>query len=202
MSPGPEYDAIVLAGGTGRRIGGVDKAALDVGGRSLLDRVLVALIEARRIVVVGPSRPLPVGVVGTTEQPPGGGPVAGIAAGLAVVEAPLVAVLACDLPFATDATVRALVDALEPGADGSADGAWLVDETGRPQPLAAVYRAAPLRAAVASLVHVSNVSMRAMLGGMTMVDVVGVAEQAWDCDTWADLDRARQRVADLCVEES
>src|SRR4051812_33904528 len=40
MSSRPEYDAIVLAGGGGRRLGGVDKATLEVGGRTLLDRVL------------------------------------------------------------------------------------------------------------------------------------------------------------------
>src|SRR5262247_3408692 len=50
------YDVIVLAGGGGRRLGGLDKAALQVGNRSLLDRVLDACGRADRIVVVGPRR--------------------------------------------------------------------------------------------------------------------------------------------------
>jgi molybdopterin-guanine dinucleotide biosynthesis protein A len=201
MDDEPGYDAIVLAGGTGRRLGGVDKAALDVGGRSLLDRVLEALVEAQRIGVVGPARDLPPSVIMACERPPGGGPVAGLAAGLVLVEAPLVAVLACDLPFVTVDTLRSLVDAVASGGD-AADGAQLVDESGRRQPLAAVYRSDRLRATISSLVQVSNTPIRAMLEGVTMLDVTAVPEQAWDCDTWADLDRARRRVDEHLVEES
>ena len=176
MSAESEYDAIVLAGGAGRRLGGVDKAALEVGGRTLLDRVLAALVDARRVVVVGPSRSLPPGVIVTSEQPPGGGPVAGLAAGLDLVEAPLVAVLACDLPFVTVDTLRTLLAALEPtlpsprtgpswSTSPDADSRWS-PSTGR--------RACGRR--YRSLVHVSNTSMRAMLGG---VDDAGCRGSPW-----------------------
>ena len=127
---------------------------------------------------------------------------AGLAAGLELVDAPLVAVLACDLPFITVSTLRTLLAALQTHDAAAVDGAQLVDESGRRQPLAAVYRTAALRTALASLVQVSNSSMRAMLGGVTMLDVAGVAEQVWDCDTWADLDRARRRADEHLVEES
>jgi molybdopterin-guanine dinucleotide biosynthesis protein A len=127
--------------------------------------------------------------------------VAGLAAGLDLVQAPLVAVLACDLPFVTSDTVQALIAALEPPDGRPVDGAQLVDELGHRQPLAAVYRTERLRGALYSLLHVSNASMRAMLGGVTMVDVAVPREQAWDCDTWADLDRARQRVDENPMEE-
>ncbi|MGW7786766.1 NTP transferase domain-containing protein, partial [Streptomyces tricolor] len=40
-APAP-YDAVVLAGGAARRLGGADKPGLRVGGRALLDRVLAA----------------------------------------------------------------------------------------------------------------------------------------------------------------
>ncbi|WP_198601894.1 NTP transferase domain-containing protein, partial [Streptomyces sp. MH60] len=36
------YDAVVLAGGAARRLGGADKPGLRVGARALLDRVLAA----------------------------------------------------------------------------------------------------------------------------------------------------------------
>jgi molybdopterin-guanine dinucleotide biosynthesis protein A len=195
------YDAVVLAGGRGRRFGGVDKAELGVGGRSLLERVLTAASEAERVVVVGPGRRLPAGVFVTSERPPGGGPVAGLAAGLELVEAPLVAVLACDLPFVTADTLGTLVAALQGGAD-VADGAQLVDESGRSQPLAAVYRTSRLRAALASLTRVSNSPVHVMLEAMAMLAVATGPEQTWDCDTWEDLDRARQRVNEHLVEES
>ncbi|MYS16776.1 NTP transferase domain-containing protein, partial [Streptomyces sp. SID4982] len=35
---GAPYDAVVLAGGGARRLGGADKPGVQVGGRALLDR--------------------------------------------------------------------------------------------------------------------------------------------------------------------
>jgi len=73
--------AIVLAGGSGTRLGGVRKPELRVGGVRLLDRVLSALVAADPVVVVGPEDlAVPDGVRLTRETPPGGGPVAAIAA--------------------------------------------------------------------------------------------------------------------------
>jgi len=195
------YDAIVLAGGSGRRLGGVDKASIDVGGSTLLDRVLAATSVATRVVVVGPRRELPDGVMGTSERPPGGGPVAALAAGLELVEAPLVAVLACDLPFLTTATVSALVKRLANPVAGAADGAQLVDEFGRRQFLAAIYRTASLRAAIAGLDAVRGTPMRAAVGAMTMLDVGVAPGQASDCDTWADVRRARNHADHKPLEE-
>ncbi|NEC15321.1 NTP transferase domain-containing protein, partial [Streptomyces sp. SID8014] len=40
------FDAVVLAGGGARRLGGVDKPGLRVGGRALVDRVLAACAAA------------------------------------------------------------------------------------------------------------------------------------------------------------
>src|SRR5690606_12798035 len=109
------HDAVVLAGGTGRRLGGALKPQVTVRGRRLLDHVLDATAGARRVVVVAPQTvPVPDGVVRTLENPPHGGPVAGIAAGLhalGVEAAPLVLVLACDLPGAARAVPRLLAAA-------------------------------------------------------------------------------------------
>src|SRR5690606_20017954 len=99
-----EHDALILAGGRGTRLGGVDKAALEVGGRSLLSRVLDGVRAARRTVVVG-AVDVPDGILRTVEVPQGGGPVAGIAAGLTVLgEGPgWTLVLAVDQPEAGQA---------------------------------------------------------------------------------------------------
>src|SRR5690606_32303891 len=80
------HDALVLAGGAGRRLGGASKPEVLIGGVSLLDRVLEATARARRVVVVGPSRLARPGVPTVMEEPPGGGPVAGIDAGLRFLE--------------------------------------------------------------------------------------------------------------------
>ncbi|MFD8155805.1 NTP transferase domain-containing protein [Streptomyces malaysiensis] len=116
MTPGA-YDAVILAGGAARRLGGVDKPALRVGGRALLDRVLDACRGAGRTVVVGPRRPTVRPVRWAREEPPGGGPVAAVDAGVRQTTAPLVLVLSADLPFLTPETVRALLDGIE-GAGG------------------------------------------------------------------------------------
>ncbi|MGH3739543.1 MAG: molybdenum cofactor guanylyltransferase, partial [Micromonosporaceae bacterium] len=83
------YAAIVLAGGAARRLGGADKPGLAVAGRSLLSRVLDAVADAYPRIVVGPPRQLPGDVILTREQPPGGGPVAALAAGLAALDTAL-----------------------------------------------------------------------------------------------------------------
>lgn len=106
------YDVIVPAGGAARRLGGADKPGLTVGETTLLDRVLAACAGARTTVVVGPARPTArSGVRWTREQPPGGGPVAAVAAGLGLVDAGTVLLLAADLPFLDRRTVERLVTA-------------------------------------------------------------------------------------------
>ena len=45
---------MILAGGAGRRLGGIDKALSRSTGVTLLDRVLGAVSGAARVVVVGP----------------------------------------------------------------------------------------------------------------------------------------------------
>ncbi|MEU7714826.1 NTP transferase domain-containing protein [Micromonospora chalcea] len=109
------YAAVVLAGGAARRMGGVDKPGRPVGGRPMLHRVLAAVADADQRIVVGPSGPLPDGVRTTREEPPGGGPVAATAAGLALLDpaTTTVALLAADLPLLTAAAVTELRRALD-----------------------------------------------------------------------------------------
>jgi len=188
------YDAVVLAGGAARRLGGRDKAAELVGTMSMLDRVLAAVPDAARRVVVGPVRPVRAAVTAwTLEDPPGGGPVAGVGAGLAAVSAPLVLVLAADLPFLTADTVRQLLAAL----DGTADGVLLVDADGRDQLLVGAWRADALRAAIERLPTVAGASLHLLVASLDVRRVSagssGDAPPPWlDCDTEAELRRARE----------
>ncbi|MFC5381467.1 NTP transferase domain-containing protein [Aquipuribacter nitratireducens] len=145
-------DGVVLAGGAARRMGGTDKPALRVGGRSLLGTAVTALAGAGRVAVVGPSLPedaAPGGadVVLTREEPPGSGPVTALLAGLELVVAPVVVVLAADLPRADARLVEGLLRCLHE-AGPAVDAVVPVDGHGREQWLAAAYRTAPLRAAL------------------------------------------------------
>jgi len=196
------FDAVVLAGGGSRRMGGVDKMTLDVGGRQLLDRVLLAVAAAERVVAVGPVRELQVGhpcLGWVQEDPSGGGPVAGLAAGLGRLATPLaasvepaefVAVLAGDLPFVDDRVVRQLRSALSAAPDCA--GALLVDATGRDQPLIGVWRAAPLRAALPA--EPAGCSVWRMLAQLTVIRVSS-GRPMLDCDTPYELDIARSLIA-------
>jgi molybdopterin-guanine dinucleotide biosynthesis protein A len=200
------FDAVVLAGGAASRLGGTDKPALTVGGLMLLDRVLGACASAAGTVVVGPRRPTARPVRWTREEPPGGGPLPALAAGLAALgagdggsgerERPgIVLVLAADLPFLTADTVAALAGALAATDD---EGVLLVDAGGRDQPLAAAYRADPLRREIAllSAEHggLSGLPLRLLTGELAlrrMPDPTG--EASFDCDTWDDVAAARAR---------
>ena len=184
-------DALILAGGEGRRLGGVDKPALLVGGRSMLDRVVEAVAAAETVVVVGPARPSARPVLSVREDPPGGGPVAALAAGLAHVRSDVVAVLAADLPFLTPDVLLLMESRL-----GLAnDGALLVDGEGRDQLLAGVWRTASLRQALADAGPPEGLALRRVLAPLSVVRVAapaGLPEPWRDCDTPEDLRTAEE----------
>lgn len=187
---------MVLAGGAARRMGGVDKAAFELAGVSMLDRVLLAARPlCRPLVVVGRARPTVVDKVEfVLEAEVGGGPVPAIAAGLAAVDrladddpAEIVLVLAADLPLLTTAAVAVLVDAL---ADGGPAAAAL-GPSGRAIPLLVVYRRSALVARLAALGPEGGSGRRAGLllpDGLVVVDLGD--QVTLNVNTPADLARA------------
>ena len=179
------FAAVILAGGRASRLSGVDKVAIEVAGRSLLRRALDAVAGAEPVVVVGPRRPLAGTVRWAREEPPGSGPLAGLAAGLAVLPAEIdeVAVLAADLLNVERSTVDRLRVALA-GA-GDAAGAVLVDRDGVRQWLIGVWRATELRRAMPA--DPAGGSLRAALGGRTLVEVPARPGEDADVDTAEDL---------------
>lgn len=131
-------------------MGGVDKAALAVGGVPLLDRVLSAARPVcDRLVVVGPIRPTEVPDVEFLQEAGlGGGPVPAVAAALALTaECDVVLVVAGDLPLLTAHDLRRLISAL----DAQHADAAAARHGEAANPLLAAYRATALRAASAGL---------------------------------------------------
>jgi molybdopterin-guanine dinucleotide biosynthesis protein A len=182
------WDAIVLAGGRSRRLGGIDKPSLLVGGRSLLDTALAACTGARVTVVVGPQRATVRDVRWTLESPPGSGPLAALAAGIAELgtadASGVVVVLAADLPSVDAHVVSRLLAAAEAGVDG----AVVVDGTGQVQPLLAAYRRPALDRALRAVHDPRNRPVRGILDQLRLVEVVDAGAAA-DIDTPDDLAR-------------
>ena len=210
--PAQVFDAVVLAGGRGTRLGGADKPGLVVGRQTLLGSVVSAMISAgaARVVVIGPERPgqLPPGIAGggsggprggarvsyAQEDPPGRGPVAALRRGLAEVSAPAVVLAAADLPFLRPAHVTRLLVSL---AGQAGPGVVPLDASGRPQWLASCWYPAVLRGALDGY---PGRSLRGLLGPLDpllLPDETPAGEPPpWlDCDTADDLRKARDWAA-------
>ncbi len=188
--------AVVLAGGAGRRLGGVDKAGLVVGGRPLLNRVLAAAAGAAgRLVVVGPPRAVDLGraVIFLEEDEPGGGPVPAVAAALdAAGGAAVVLLLAVDLPLLTTADLSRLVDALA-ASDPSVGAVAAADPSGRPNPLLAAYRCDALRREAAAIESPAGAPAARLLPPQVTVVDLG-PEATLNVNTPDDLARAARLI--------
>ena len=206
----PTFDAVVLAGGRASRLGGYPKPQLDYGGSTLLEHALEAVRAARMTVVVGPRpaepggpsaraapRPAPPRVVYALEEPRFGGPLAALGSGLAALSAagagpdgsPWTALLAADLPRAAEA-VGLLLEAA--AADPPVDGIMGQDESGRSQPLLALYRRGALERAVAGLAAQGGLADRPLRDLVASLDLLplplppGLSD---DVDTWEAAER-------------
>ena len=203
-TPAPRTDVLVLAGGTGRRLGGVSKPDVVARGARLLDHVLTGVEAVReqaglgRVVVVAPPQvALPAGVLRALEDPPLGGPVAGIAAGLARLvsdagrdgraqAAPLTAVLTCDAPESWRA-LPLLLAALRETPDAA--GACARSD-GYPQYLLGVYHRLALAGQVCPAGSpLRDVSVRRVVGRLhpVQVDLGELRHAARDLDTWPEV---------------
>lgn len=192
LDPLTRVAAVVLAGGTSSRLGGADKASIELDGVTLLERALAATMTAMEVVVLGDQVPTTRPVTWTMEDPRGGGPAAGLLAALGrFVQPPaLVQVLAVDMPRVTAGTFARLGDAL--AADPRADGALLVDGTGRRQPLCGLYRReALLRAAPAAVEDWHGLAIHHLLATLRLLEVAAYGGEERDVDTWEDLRRER-----------
>lgn len=176
------FDAIVLAGGLARRLDGADKAMLPVAGMPMLRHVLDAVAAAERRIVVGPQRALGADVIWCRETPPGGGPVAGIAAGVPHTRAATVVVLAGDLP-----RIAPAVDLLRAKLTASGRDLAMLASGGYVNFLAAAWRRSALLAALVRIGEPRGSSMRGLVEPVAPAIVQDGGEWGRDCDTWADL---------------
>ena len=176
--PNHQPGVIVLCGGTSRRLAGLDKTRESLAGTTVMDHLLNALPSTWDVVCVGEERATTRTVRWCRETPAGGGPVAGIAAGLdhlEPLETEICVVVGGDMPFAAPAA-PALVDVLN--VRPALDAVLATDPGGRWQPLLAAYRCGVLRAALP----------REPAGARLMVVVEALVTGTLACDAQVTLD--------------
>ena len=178
----PVAAGLLLTGGASARLG-APKAEVRRDGERLADRgarLLRAVCDPALEVGPGVS-PLPA----VREDPPGGGPLAAVAAGAAALRArgstAAVLVLAVDLPFVDVGLLRWL-------ADRAPAGTLVPRVAGLAQPLCARYAADDVAVAASRLAAGAS-SMRALLATLA---VTYVDESEWGSvappDAFADVD--------------
>lgn len=184
--------AIILAGGRASRVGGASKPLLEIGGVTLLQATVDAAraADCAEIVIAGPETPVIGSVSWAREDPPFGGPVAGIVAALASLTSEDVLVLAADVPRVGDAVPFLLQTA---ALARFGDGLCLADESGRPQWLTGLYRVAALREKADRLpARGASASVRDLLDDLEIAAIRAPEGVATDIDTWQDLITARR----------
>ena len=217
-APSVDVVAIVLAGGASSRFGS-DKLAASLDGRPLLHHALeaVASVADRIVVVIAPEAPSPpvpealaARVVVARDAAAHGGPLAGLAAGLAAdvtpggdvarriagVEGPgrIALVVGGDMPTLVPAVLRLLVERL--AADPALAAMTLA--ASRPAPLPMAVRPAATRGAIETIL--ASGGRRSLLAPLEVVPSSVLA-----ADDWRPLDptgatlRDIDRPADLTV---
>ncbi|MEN2738187.1 NTP transferase domain-containing protein [Microbacterium sp. X-17] len=194
---GVTVGAILLAGGRASRMDGAAKPLVEVGGATLLAHAVAAArsLGSAPIVAVGPPLADLAGVTWTREDPPFGGPAAGVVAGLRAfgdASPEWTLVLACDLPRAEQA-VALLAEAAAVGP-ADLDGVCLADAGSRPQWLTALYRTAPLRARAERLPDAGRDAPARSLADEAAIMVLSDPDgRSTDVDTWDDLEKETRR---------
>lgn len=183
---------VLLAGGASRRLP-PNKLLLEIDGAPLFWHPLRALAAAcaEVVVVVAHGAPAPrlpelgVSVRVARDASPDGGPLVGLAAGLAATGTDWALLAAGDTPRLP---VPLLLALCERAARSRADVLALVGD-GRPRPLPAAIRAAPGRRLVGALLGAGEARLRAILDG----PATEVLPEEW----WRPLDPAGDWLRDV-----
>ena len=151
----------VLAGGQSRRMGR-DKALLQLGDQTLIERVLAAArpLGYPRVIIGDPAAYAYLGLPVHPDLRPGLGPLGGLYTALSTTAAPVL-LLACDLPFLTPDFLRHLIDRRGPHQA-------VVPHTATGlQPLCALYEPSCL-AAVEAAIQADQLGMRDLLSNLNL----------------------------------
>ncbi|MFP9193612.1 molybdenum cofactor guanylyltransferase [Natronosalvus vescus] len=217
----PERAGVILAGGFSTRFGESDKAVADLQGTPMVARVaervacvtdeLVVNCRAEQVeVLTSALEELPVDYRFAVDPTPDLGPLAGILAGLEAAEAPLSAVVACDMPFVDPHFLAFLFEVAEGETTVAGENTESVAtepaavvpklEDGWYQTTQAVYQTEPMATACMEALEADEGKILAALDRLEWVVVKESAvlehttlETFDSIDTQADLETARER---------
>ena len=150
QTPITQIEAFILAGGASSRMG-TDKSQLLLDDQTFVERIAATLLtvtDTIRLVGSSPNSTVDSTLATVRDIYPGWGALGGLHAALTACRREWAIVVACDLPFVTSELFRSLA-ALR--ADHHA--VVPVQPDGRPQPLAALYRAEPCAARATELIE-------------------------------------------------
>lgn len=211
---------MVLAGGRSTRFADGDKALAAVDGDPMLARVATGVDAVASGVVVNCRAEqrdryasvladADVDVRFAVDDRPDEGPVAGLSRALAAVDAPVVVVVACDLPWLDPDLLAWLVDELGASGDDPADAVGAsasderaartdasaeavvpVDEDGYRTPTSAAYLTAPLTGAVDATLAAGSRRFGDVLEDLAVREV-DVRAAGFDANALSDVDARR-----------
>jgi len=167
--------ALIFAGGWATRLGGINKALLDVGGTSIISRILAALgpIVAERVLLTNDAALADQTDVRLVFDPsPHAGVLPALAAGLAAADGELCLAVACDMPFVSRRLFERMLELQQ-----QADADVVIPRTaGFLEPMHAVYRR---RAALQAIRAALERGEQRMISYLSAVRVREIAEAEW-----------------------
>ncbi|NZA28000.1 molybdenum cofactor guanylyltransferase [Luteimonas sp. SJ-92] len=176
------FDLGILAGGQASRLGGADKAWLRRDGIAQVQR-LAAAFPGARVVLVSANRQLgryaARGLEAVADRVAGAGPLAGLDALVRACSGDWLLTMPVDVVDVPDGLAQRLAAAGERGA-------YLVDDDG-PQPLAALWRLAPLRPELAAAMASGQLAVHALQRRLGMAPLRLVGVRLGNLNTPADL---------------
>ncbi|MBV9172221.1 MAG: molybdenum cofactor guanylyltransferase, partial [Chloroflexi bacterium] len=166
-----ERSGLIFAGGRATRLGGVNKALLEIGGRRIIDRILHALepLVSESVLLTNDDSLRHFGSARLVFDPePHAGVLPALLAGLDAAQGEMCLAVACDMPFVSRPLFEHML-----GLD--ADVVIPRTEHGL-EPMHAVYRRSTVKAAIEAALARGD---RRMISYFSDVTVREVAQEEW-----------------------
>jgi len=177
----------IFVGGASSRMGGRPKGLLEVPVTR--EKIVVKLVRIAREADLEPMlvgdathyRPIAPGVPILPDEPPGMGPLGGLAALLAAARDRPAIALACDMPYVTRELVARLATAR---ADGPVLAARAADDAARWEPFFARYDSSRVRSALEGVLARGERSMHALLASVRVDELVLTDDERTTLRDW------------------